>query len=119
MRFDSKRNSIWLNTGDGLIEFSLSDKTFRHIDAFNELTKLNGYDRYVGIDIDRNGKIWLAARPMGIVIYDPEKADLIQILSPELQRKIGQDNLHVYCDHDGITWISDYLDGGIVEVIAD
>ena len=65
MRFDSKRNSIWLNTGDGLVEFSLSDKTFRHIDAFNEFTKLDDYDRFVGIDIDREGNIWLAVRPHG------------------------------------------------------
>jgi signal transduction histidine kinase/streptogramin lyase len=117
MRFDSKRNSIWLNTGDGLVEFSLSDKTFRHIDALNEFTKLSDYDRYVGIDIDVKGNIWLAAKPAGIIIYNPDKDDIIQILSPELQRKIGQDNLHVYCDREGITWTSDYMNGGLLEVV--
>ena len=117
MRFDSKRNSIWLNTGEGLIEFSLSDKTFRHIDAFNEFTKLADYDRFVGIDIDREGKIWMAARPMGIIVYDPKMDKVIQVLSPELQSKIGLHNLHIYCDRDGIVWISDYNGGGLYGVL--
>ena len=116
MRFDSKRNAIWLNTGDGLVEFSLSDKTFRQIDAFNEFTKLDEYDRFVGIDIDRAGNIWLAVSPMGIVAYDPQMDKVIQTLSPE-QRKIGINNLHVYCDRDGIVWTSDYTGGGLHEVL--
>ena len=117
MRFDSKRNSIWLNTGDGLIEFSLSDKTFRHVDAFNEFTKLADYDRFVGIDIDREGKIWLAVRPMGIVVYDPKMDKVIQVISPYLQGKIGLHNLHIHCDRDGIVWTSDYMGGGLNEVL--
>ena len=116
MRFDSKRNSIWLNTGDGLVEFSLSDKTFRHIDAFNEFTKLDDYDRFVGIDIDREGNIWLAVKPMGIVVYDPQMDKVIQVLSPE-QCKIGLNNLHVYCDRARIVWISDYAFSGLYEVL--
>ena len=56
MVYDPKRNSIWINSGDGLLEFSLNDKQFRPIDALNELIKSKDYDRGVGIDIDRHGQ---------------------------------------------------------------
>ena len=37
MRYDRKRNSIWISSPDGLMEFTLTDKKFHHIDALNEL----------------------------------------------------------------------------------
>ena len=46
----------------------------------------------------------------------PKMDKVIQVLSPE-QRKIGVNNLHVYCDRAGIVWISDYVDGGLYEVL--
>ena len=63
MVYDPKRNSVWINSGDGLLEFSLNDKQFRPVDALNELIKLKDYDRGVGIDIDRHGRIWFAYIP--------------------------------------------------------
>ena len=72
MLYDPKRNSIWINSGDGLLEFSLHDKQFRKIDALNELIKIKRYDRDVGIDIDKNGRIWFATLSNGIFIYDPK-----------------------------------------------
>ena len=61
MVYDTKRNAVWINSGDGLLEFSLNDKQFRQVDALKDLIKLKDYDRGVGIDIDRHGRIWFAA----------------------------------------------------------
>ena len=37
MRYDRKRNSIWISSPDGLMEFTLTDKEFHHIDALNAI----------------------------------------------------------------------------------
>ncbi|HYK44965.1 MAG TPA: histidine kinase [Parafilimonas sp.] len=118
MRYDTKRNSIWINSGDGLLEFSLYDTKFHHIEALNEFIKLKDYDRYVGIDIDKEGRIWLATKPGGILIYDPETQHIQQVFSdPGLQQKTGEYNLHIYCDRDGIVWTSYFVDKGIYELL--
>ena len=118
MRLDRERNSIWINSGDGLIEFSLANKQFRHIDAFDKLRKLTDYDRYVGIDIDRTGNIWLATRPNGILIYDPNTNALEPLFSdPDLQQRVGQHNFEIYCDRDGIGWVNGYMGAGIFELL--
>jgi len=118
IRFDRKRNSIWINSGDGLLEFSLYDKQFHHIDALNEFIKLKDYERYVGIDIDKEGKIWLATKPKGILIYDPKTEQVTQLFSdPDLLKKTGENNLHIYCDRDGIVWTSYWMQQGIYELL--
>lgn len=118
IRLDQKRNSIWINSGDGLLEFSLTDKQFHLIEAMNERVKWKEYDRYVGMDIDRFGRIWLATKPKGILIYDPETKFLNQLFSdPVLLEQTGEHILHLYCDPDGITWTSYYLGKGIYELL--
>ena len=39
MVYDPKRNAVWINSGDGLLEFSLNDKQFRQVDALKDLIK--------------------------------------------------------------------------------
>ncbi len=118
MQLDRKRNSIWINSSDGLIEFSLNDKHFKHIAALNEFVKLKDYNRYVGIDIDKDGRVWLATKPKGILIYDPKNEQVTQLFSyPDLQQQVGEGILHIYCDRDGIAWVSDYVDKGIYELL--
>ena len=107
MRLDRKRNSIWLNSSDGLLEFSLDDRQFHYIDALNEFVKLKDYDRNLGIDIDQGGRIWLTTTPTGVLIYDPETNFAKQLFSdPDLLKKTGVGNDHIYCDRDGIVWTS-------------
>jgi hypothetical protein len=118
MKLDRKRNSIWINTPSGLLEFSLKSKQFRFIDVMNEITKAKGYDRYVGIDIDRDGRIWFATNPHGIYIYDPETNQAHKLFSdPKLQRDVSEHNLHLYVDRDGIVWTTYYILNGIYELI--
>ena len=91
MVYDSKRNSIWINSGDGLLEFSLHDKQFHKIEAFNEMINTKGYDRGVGIDIDINGRVWFSTFYNGIFIYDPKTNVGRPVFSdPDLQKKSGR-----------------------------
>ena len=117
MHYDVNRNSIWINSGEGLLEFSLNDKQFYHIDALNDLIKSKDYDRFVGIDIDQKGRIWFATDLMGILIYDPETRDLQPVFSdPALQQQTGEHNLHIYRDRDGIIWTSNFNGLGIYQI---
>ena len=118
MVYDPKRNSIWINSGDGLLEFSLDDKQFRPVDALKELIKQKSYDRGVGVDIDRQGRIWFSTYSEGIFIYDPETEQAKPVFSDhDIQLKTGESNLHIYCDRDGIVWTSDWLGKGIYALL--
>jgi hypothetical protein len=118
MLYDSRRNSIWINSGDGLLEFSLNDKQFRAVDALKELIKQKSYDRGVGVDIDRQGRIWFSTFSEGIFIYDPETEQIKPVFSDhDMQLKTGAANLHIYCDRDGIVWTSDWLGNGIYALL--
>ena len=118
MQFDPKRNSIWINSNDGLLEFSMDDKQFHPVNAFKELIKLKDYERGIGIDLDPQGRVWLATNPMGILIYDPTTERVQPLYSdPVLQKKMGDVNLQIYCDPDGIVWSSYWLDKGIYQLL--
>ena len=90
MCYDKRRRCIWINSHDGLEKFSLKDEQFHHIDAMNEYVHMKDYTRFVGIDIDKNGRIWFATHPKGILVYTPETDRIQQVFSdPELIRKDG------------------------------
>ena len=118
MRLDVKRNSIWINSPDGLIEFSLKDQSFHFVDAFKEYIKLKDYRRFVGLDIDNNGRIWLATHPNGILIYDPETKQVFKPFTDSvMQEKTGENNMQIYCDREGIIWLTYWDNRGIYELL--
>ncbi len=118
MRLDTRRNSIWINSADGLLEFSLREKSFHFVDAFKDLIKIKDYGRFVGVDIDRDGRIWLATHPKGVLIYDPDTKHISPLFSDTvLQKKTGEDNLQIYCDRDGIVWLTYWDNRGIYELL--
>ena len=118
--FDPKRNSIWVNSGDGLLEFSLKDKQFHRVEILSELSNSKGYDRGVGIDIDGNGRIWFSTNINGIFIFDPGTGIVQQVFSdPFLQKETGDANLHIYFDRDGIVWTSYWMGKGIYQIIPN
>ncbi len=118
MCYDRKRHCIWINSHDGLEQFRLNDQQFHHVDAMNEYVRLKNYSRFVGIDIDKNGRIWLTTHPKGILVYNPE-TDRVQpvFTDPELIRKTGEFNLHLYCDRDGIVWASYWGQSGLYSLL--
>jgi ligand-binding sensor domain-containing protein/two-component sensor histidine kinase len=118
MCYDPSRNSVWINSGEGLLEFSLTDKQFRKVEAWNKLTKQKSYDRGVGVDIDRQGRVWFSTYAEGIFIYDPETEQAKPLFSDhDMQLKTGEANLHIYCDRDSIVWTADWLGKGIYELL--
>lgn len=119
MCFDEKRNAIWLNTFEGLLKFSLNDLQFKRIPAFVDLTKNGAYDRFVGIDIDLQDRIWLATQPEGILIYDPDNDSLSKPFPDDdlLQRQVSEANACIYADPDGIIWSGFWSRKGIFQLL--
>jgi ligand-binding sensor domain-containing protein len=119
IHYDRKRNAIWINSPDGLMEFTLADKRFHHIDALNDLLKLKDYRRFVGVDLDLQGRVWLATAPKGILIYDPLDQSL-SVPFPEdtvLQHDVSDANAVIYCDKEGMTWLGTWLRKGFYQII--
>ncbi len=117
--YDRKRNALWLNSSDGLMEFTLNDKQFHHIDAINEFEKSKGEPRGVGIDLDLQGRIWLSTYPKGIIIYNPADNSVRIPFSQDssLQNIVSDENGGIYCDRDGIVWSGFWLRKGIYQFV--
>ena len=119
MRFDRNRNSIWINSTDGLVEFTLVDKQFHRIAAMDRLVKLKDYDRSVGIDVDIRGRVWLATAPKGVLIYDPADQSLTMPFPKDSaqQHEVSDANSIIYCGKDGIVWTGFWKHNGIYQII--
>ena len=119
MRYDRKRNSIWISSPDGLMELSLNDKKFHHIDALNEVENLPDFYQLAGIDFDRDGRVWMATRPKGIIIYDPRNNSVTVPFpnDPVLQKKVSDENVSLYCDKDRMAWSGFWSRKGIYQII--
>ena len=108
MHYDHKRNCIWINSSDGLLQFGLKDKQFHLVDALAPFEKIKNYDHGGGIDLDPTGRIWLATFQKGILIYDPNDQS-VKFPFPDdslSQKEISDGNSVIYCDPDGIVWTS-------------
>ena len=119
MVFDRKRNCLWINSTEGLMKFTLDDKKFHFINAFNSLGKPKDYQRWVGISLDQRDRIWVASVPKGIVIYDPADSSL-SLPFPEdslLQLQVSDKNACVYRDKDGIVWLGTWRREGIFQIL--
>ena len=119
MRYDRKRNSIWISSPDGLLEFTLNDKKFHHIDALSEFVNLKDFHHWAGIDIDPDGRVWVATYPKGIIIYDPANNSVSRPFANDSaqQKKVSNENLILYCDKDGMTWSGSFMQKGIYQLI--
>lgn len=119
MRYDKKRNSFWINSPDGLVEFTLNDKQFHRIDAMNKFISLKGYDRFVGLDIDSHGKIWFSTEPKGILVYDPYQQTINVPFSNDslLQKNVSESNACLYCDRQNMVWSGFWRSKGLYQII--
>src|SRR6476659_8673433 len=118
-RYDKKRNSIWIGSPDGLVEFTLNDRKFHHIDALNELENRKDFWQWAGIDIDPAGRVWGVTYPKGIVIYDPAN-NSVEVPFPNdsvTQKNVSDENLFLYCDREGMTWSGFWSQKGAYQLI--
>jgi len=119
MRYDRKRNSIWISSPDGLMEFTLTNKEFHHIDALNATENRKDFWPWAGIDFDRDGRIWIATQPIGIIIYDPANNSVsVPFPNDSVQQKnVSDKNVCLYCDKDGMTWSGFWSQKGVYQII--
>ena len=107
MRYDSKRNLIWISSSDGLLEFTLGDKQFHHVDALDRLENVRVMKEAEGVDLDPQGLVWWCSWPAGPVMYNPSTQSVTPVFSDaQQQRQIALSNLYIYCDRDGMIWTS-------------
>ena len=102
IKYDKKRNCIWLNSPDGLLYFTFADKQFHNTDALKDYSLIGS-----GIDIDLDGRIWLATAQDGLIIYDPQyqSVELAITKDSATQQAVSADATYcIYCDPDGIVW---------------
>jgi signal transduction histidine kinase/streptogramin lyase len=114
--YDKSRNSIWLNTSDGLIQFSLDDKTYHLKYAFPK-----EYDRGIGIQTDAKGNIWMCTMEKGIIVFDPSTGKTAFPFGNDstLQGNVNNFNFRLYCDREGIVWVGYWPQNlkGIMQII--
>jgi signal transduction histidine kinase/ligand-binding sensor domain-containing protein len=115
MCYDAARNCIWINDNEGLLQFTLSDKQFHHINALSKYEHVKDYGRFVGITLDQQGRVWFATNPLGIIIYDPGNGSVSFPFpaDPVLQKETGDKNACLYTDRNGIIWSGFWLMKGI------
>ncbi|MGZ8559668.1 MAG: ligand-binding sensor domain-containing protein, partial [Chitinophagaceae bacterium] len=119
MRYDRKRNCLWINSWEGLMQFTLADKQFHYIGARNSFFDAKDYGHWVGISLDTQNRVWLATKPKGIVIYDPSDHSVTFPFAEDttLQKEISDYNASIYCDRDGIIWSGFWLRKGIYQLL--
>jgi ligand-binding sensor domain-containing protein/two-component sensor histidine kinase len=118
MCYDLKRNSIWINSVEGLLEFTLADKKFHAVAACNELMNLDNIETIAGITLNRYGKILLYRYAKGIVIYDPESQTALPLFPDStIQHEVSDENISIYCDRDDMIWCGYLPAKGIYQLI--
>ena len=118
MQYDKKRNCIWVNSVDGLFLFSLKDRQFNEVPGFNDYMPSINYEVISGLELDREGRLWLFTNSKGIVVYDPDSQTFAPLFSDAiLQQKISLDNMSIYADRDGMIWCGYLSNKGVCQLI--
>jgi ligand-binding sensor domain-containing protein len=117
MCFDKKRNCLWLNTQDGLMQFTLEDKQFHHIAAFNDWVNRKDYNfpESGGITLDLLNRVWVSTYPKGFFIYDPVSHSASLPFRDSVIQNIN--NVRIYADRDSMIWLSYHGPTGIYQLI--
>ena len=121
MCYDQKRKSLWINSTDGLIEFTLADKQFRHVDAFNNWVNSKEYWYLPGIALDKKGRVWLDTSPKGIIIYDPVDGSVQLPFDnrPDLQQEVSAEIMCLYLDKEDMAWTGYWSRKGFYQLIPN
>jgi len=116
---DRNRNSFWINSTDGLMEFTLADKQFHFVDKLDSWVNLADYESSAGIDTDKEGRVWLSTYPKGIIIYDPSDGSVNLPFSdhPDLQKEVSDELIFLYIDRENIVWTGYWSRKGLYQII--
>ena len=102
MCYDRLRNCFWINSGEGLMQFTLADKQFHFIGAVKKF-----HNRGVSIAVDTHNRIWVGTGNKGVFIYNPSTNEIHVPFQDDslLSQKVNNMNMRIYCDRDEMTWI--------------
>jgi ligand-binding sensor domain-containing protein len=119
MCYDRKRNCLWLNSAEGLMQFTLDDNQFHYVTPVNRIIDAKDYFHFVGITLDHQERVWFAAGTKGIVIYDPSDQSVTFPFEEgsTIQDEVSNANAKIYIDRDGIIWSGFWLRKGIYQII--
>ena len=119
MSYDRKRNSIWISSPDGLIEFTLDDKLFHRPPGLNEIADEKDFSSPGGVNVDGQGRVWWNSLPKGMIIYNPPAGSFVTVFAnTRRQQASAFPCYHIYCDRDGMVWASGwYTAVGIFQII--
>jgi Histidine kinase/Y_Y_Y domain/Two component regulator propeller len=116
MCYDKKRNCLWLNDTQGLIQFTLADQQFHYIDCLKNII-----NRAAGISMDLANRVWIGTGDKGLIVYDPQTGSVERPFENDagLNRKANEFNYRIYCDQDGMVWIGYWIsiDKGINQLL--
>ena len=109
MCYDKKRNCIWINDVEGLIQFTLADQQFHYADRLK-----NFFEIGVGIGMDTANRVWIGTGSKGLIVYDPATGSVEQpfAMDSDLNRKANNMNYRIYCDREGLVWIGYWISAG-------
>lgn len=119
MCFDAQRKCIWINSNEGLLQFTLADRQYHHIRALSKYEHLKNYFRFVGITLDKLDRVWFATDPKGIIIYNPadESVSFPFPADSTMQNNVSFANACLYSDRDNIIWSGSWLRKGIYAIL--
>ena len=119
MEYDFNRHCLWLNSQEGLIQFTLNDKQFHLAYLNNNISKRDADGFFSGgITIDNKKRIWFASKIAGIVIYDPSNRsiDYPFIKDREFNKMLADKNALIYCDIDNNIWLGYWNRKGLYQI---
>ncbi|HMH33981.1 MAG TPA: ATP-binding protein [Puia sp.] len=104
--YDRKRNSIWLNSEEGLMQLTLNDKKYQYVSALKNI-----FNRGVGIQMDTKNRVWVGTGNKGIIVYDPDSVSFEKPFAADsaLSAKMNNFNYRILCDREGIVWIGYWI----------
>ncbi|HYJ64432.1 MAG TPA: hypothetical protein VEV62_11850, partial [Parafilimonas sp.] len=119
MCYDAVRKCIWVNSTEGLLQFTLVDKQFHHINALYKYEQLKDYTRFVGIALDKQDRVWFSTDPKGIIVYNPADKSVTSPFPADsiTQHDVSNANCCIYCDRDNIIWTGFWLRKGIYALV--
>jgi len=99
------------------MQFTLEDKQFHHIDAFNDWVNRKDFNftETGGITLDLLNRAWVSTYPNGIFIYDPATHSASLPLRDSVIQSCT--NVSIYADRDSMIWLSNHGPKGIYQLI--
>ena len=117
--YDAARKCVWVNSTEGLLQFTLNDEKFHHVNALYKYEQVKGYTRFLGIALDKQDRVWFATDPKGIIIYNPanESVNFPFPAGSTTQHNVSDANACIYFDSNNIIWSGFWLRKGIYSMV--